>query len=160
MSKVLWVPKFRIFKIVQIFGEIVTNPTPHTPAHQSSRPPPEYVNAASSQLVLHRQNVDIMIQLYSNLVELLPPALLFHPSVLIRLFRLSDGGPGKVSPCAAYSFRPPSTHSSTLVPHLFIYRHSSPLVVAFNCPALPGQQNRIAKKQQSRTRRGAAGGGA
>lgn len=67
MSKVLWVPKFRIFKIVQIFGEIVTNPAPHAPAHQLSRPPPEYVNAASSQLVLHRQNVDIMIQLYSNL---------------------------------------------------------------------------------------------
>lgn len=137
----------------------MTNPAPHAPAHQLSRPPPEHVNAASSQLALLRQNVDIMIPLGWNLwckANFCLPLFFSIPHFSLDSSHSVRGGPGKLSPCAAYSFRPPSTHSSTLVPHLFIYRHSSPLVVAFNCPALPGQQNRMAKEQQSRTRRGAA----
>lgn len=98
------------------------------------------------------------VQLCSNLLR--------NPDIYLPLVRRSvpqfsldssdsaAGGLGNISPSVAYSFHPPSTRSSTLVPHLSIYRHSFPLVVAFNCPALPGRQNRMAKEQRSRTRRG------
>lgn len=152
------------FGIVKNFVGNPKNPNPssHPPAHQLSQAPPEYVNTASLQLVLHCQNVDIEIQLCLNLSckpDFYLPLVFSIPQFSLDSSDSVMGAQEKISPCAAYSFRPSSTCSSALVPHLFIYRHSSPLVVAFNCPTLPGQQNRMAKEQQSRTRYGALGVG-